>query len=427
MPEIKVLVKNVMVMFLTIILCLDCFNNFAISGIGMLFLNGIKIVSLLFSAFYIYLFRDELNEKDVVLALLLIPFFWIYYFDFDFLKGTLKVISRIVPAMLFLIMDVSSKLKLSKRFLTFFVFSLIPGLIIHVLKHFFSVQFPVTEMTGYEGKLFDTHFLLYWYYHYNPIRFCGIYDEPGVVGTFSILFLIYWNESMKKYQKVVLWIAGISSLSFFFFLMTPLCLTKNYLQKKKYISIFMMLGIFLSIFIFKDSIVNSLLDSTGRSQVEKDLIFHVISTRVSVDEGNKVEGVKSNRMESNNYQFKDFIKEDIPTILFGNFYAKGDLEFVKTTLGGLGIELFLYNYGILLFAYAILFVFLINRLPKKNNFFFMLFSFIIVMLCFYQRPFIYRIEFIAIVYTGILLNSSSYNNLVRSGSSRIEDDTDCKN
>ncbi len=401
-----------MIIVLSIIICFDCFNNFGLSGIGLQLLNALKIFSMLLTFLYIFLFKNELVEKDIFLALLLIPFIWVYYLDFDFLKGTLKFISRILPAMSFIVLDTKSKMRVGKIWLSFFVISLIPGLIIHLLKHFFSVTFPIIEMQGYEGKSFDTHFLVYWYNRYNPIRFCGIYDEPGVIGTFSILFLIFWGESMKKYQKFVLWLGGIASLSFFFFLMTPFFLIQKYLKSQNYIRLLVFFSLVGAIFVFKDLIISSLLNTTGRSKVEQEIIFQTISGRIAVNEGNKVEGIKSNRMESNNYQFKDFINDDLNTILFGNFFTKGEAKFVQYTLGGLGLELFLYNYGVILFLYALFFVLCLTTIPKRNGFFYLLFAFGMIMFCFYQRPFIYRIEFIAIIYTGLILNSEKIEHIL---------------
>lgn len=53
-------------------------------------------------------------------------------------------------------------------------------------------------------------------------RFCGLYDEPGVVGTISFLFLATERFNMKNRLNIVLLISGLLSLSLFFYLAVAL-------------------------------------------------------------------------------------------------------------------------------------------------------------------------------------------------------------
>ena len=53
---------------------------------------------------------------------------------------------------------------------------------------------------------------------FESIRFCGPFDEPGVVGTFSALLLCIRKFNLKSLGSIILLIGGILSLSLFFFL-----------------------------------------------------------------------------------------------------------------------------------------------------------------------------------------------------------------
>lgn len=52
----------------------------------------------------------------------------------------------------------------------------------------------------------------------NVIRFCGLYDEPGVVGTISLLILFIERFDLRSKLNIGILIAGLCSLSLFFYL-----------------------------------------------------------------------------------------------------------------------------------------------------------------------------------------------------------------
>lgn len=76
----------------------------------------------------------------------------------------------------------------------------------------------------------------------NPagsFRFCGLFDEPGVVGTISALTLCC-QQSFKSTKSIVLLISGICSFSLFFFVVVAVYFTYSQLldTKKKSYGIF---------------------------------------------------------------------------------------------------------------------------------------------------------------------------------------------
>lgn len=52
----------------------------------------------------------------------------------------------------------------------------------------------------------------------SVLRFCCVFDEPGVVGTYSILLLYIGRFNFKDKENIILLIAGFMSLSLFFYI-----------------------------------------------------------------------------------------------------------------------------------------------------------------------------------------------------------------
>lgn len=83
------------------------------------------------------------------------------------------------------------------------------------------------------------------------VRFCGVYDEPGVVGTLSLLLLFISDFNLKRFDNIVLLIAGIISFSLFFligfavFLLIKVFVNKE-LKKYRMVSIAIVAALFVS-------------------------------------------------------------------------------------------------------------------------------------------------------------------------------------
>ena len=67
-----------------------------------------------------------------------------------------------------------------------------------------------------------------------PLRFCGPFDEPGVVGTISAMMLCIEKFSLKDWKSIVLLVAGLCSLSFFFYVIIAIYFIVLYSFQKQY-------------------------------------------------------------------------------------------------------------------------------------------------------------------------------------------------
>lgn len=387
-----------------IVLSIDCMHILSLIPIGAKLLNAFKIWNLVLLPIYILFNRKNIETKDILLCISFIPFFYIYVGEPNMINFILKVISRFVPIFSFLLLDDESKIKILKTWISLYCITLVPAIIIHILKIGFSIDFPVKTITNYIGKSYDTHFYVYFYYKYNYIRFCGLYDEPGVIGTFSYLLLIFVDKHLTKFQRWVLWITGIFSLSFFFLLSIPLILFIQSIRRKQYfkLAIFSIFGLILAV--ISPFIIDAALKSTNTSSVYQDLIFHTLKSRLDIDENTgSVGAIKSNRLNSQRYTMNEFRNDDRSTILLGNFATSDSKTFGELTEGGLGLEMYLFQYGIPFLVYTILMAFLINIFPYKNSLYYIMPAIFFTLICLYQRPFLYKIEFVAILYVGSIL------------------------
>lgn len=67
----------------------------------------------------------------------------------------------------------------------------------------------------------------------ESIRFCGLFDEPGSVGTTSLILLFIEKFNFKRFGNIVLLISGLLSLSLFFYLALAIFMLFQIFNKEK--------------------------------------------------------------------------------------------------------------------------------------------------------------------------------------------------
>lgn len=386
-----------------VILFFDSLTTYGLLPVGAALLNIFKLASLFSLFLYVVFFRHEIEKKDFLLCLAFIPLVWIYSGEDNPVTAGLKIIARFIPLFGFILIDLDSKYKILNYWFKFYTITLFPGIIIHITKYAFSIDYPLNVFSAVQGKTYDSHFFIYFFDRWNYIRFCGIYDEPGVIGTYSFLMLLFFSHYLTRFQKAVIWISGLLSLSFFFLGTIPFILAIRMLLKRSYlkltVSTFLLVG-FLAI---APMLIEQILKANNQSNVTNDLIFHTIKNRFNFSEGsNSITSIKTNRLNTDNYTFKEYKKEDWTTILWGNFFTLGAKKFNDITGSGLGIEINLYQYGLVYTLYNIFLIGIIVILPARNKLLHGLLLFFAILLCYYQRPYLYRIEFLSLMYVGVL-------------------------
>lgn len=399
----KVVLRNALMAILMVILFFDSLTAYGLIPTGAAILNVVKISSVFALFFYVIFFRHAIEKKDFLLCLAFIPVLWIYSGEENPVTAGLKIISRFIPLFGFILIDIDSKYKILNYWFKFYTITLLPGIIIHILKLVFSIPFPINEFSTIQGKQYDSHFFIYFYDRWNYIRFCGIYDEPGVIGTYSFLMLLFFSHYLTRFQKAIIWISGLLSLSFFFFGTIPFILAIRMLLKRNYFKLTLSTFLLVGFVAIAPMLIQEILKANNKSNVYNDLIFHTIKNRFNFSEGsNSITSIKTNRLNTDNYTFKEFKKEDWTTILWGNFFTLGAKKFNDITGSGLGIEINLYQYGLIYTLYNIFLIGIIVILPARNKLLHGLLLFLALLLCYYQRPFLYRIEFLSLMYVGVI-------------------------
>lgn len=192
-------------------------------------------------------------------------------------------------------------------------------------------------------------------------RFHGLFDEPGVVGSFSAIFLLANRYDFKKKSNIVILLTGLFSFSLFFYVIT---LFFYLASKPRNILIFVAI-IFLLLFIFKDN----------------ELVENLILNRL--DDG----GIKNNR---DTLVFKQIYDQFIYTSDF--WFGVGPTPDNDPSVGGASYKRFIYYYGFIFFIMTCSF-FLINAVKKiklqdKKGIYCYLLIFLGMT---FQRPFYYDI------------------------------------
>lgn len=125
------------------------------------------------------------------------------------------------------------------------------------------------------------------------IRFHCVFDEPGAVGTYSLLMLYLGNFNMKKFDNIVFMVAGIISFSLFFYasvlvFMLPKVFVVDSLKKYRYWAI---AGV--TLFFFSIMTIPVLNEMVGaRLQYDTDRQTIVGNNRSDVALDNYVESIK---------------------------------------------------------------------------------------------------------------------------------------
>ena len=183
---------------------LDMFLGFAIALISLFNIRRLSISDLvaisLFSFYTIYAAATKYNIFGIIPKLVIIPF---------------------------LMLNKNVALIYFNWFKNFFVLSLLLSLIVYFLIVIFSIPIGYNLISPLnEGKLIN--YIQYPFlvserllgFQYFNIRFCGMFDEPGVVGAFSLILLFADRFNFRSKQNIILLIAGIVSFSFYFYVIS---------------------------------------------------------------------------------------------------------------------------------------------------------------------------------------------------------------
>lgn len=215
-------------------------------------------------------------------------------------------------------------------------------------------------------------------------RFCGLFDEPGVVGTFSAIILIINRFDFSKVYNIIIFVAGIFSFSLFFYV---ICVAAVLLSAPGKVKIVTILFIGVLLFVFKDN------------EVVDQLIF----SRFSGDDDG-VLGMVDNR---NTGLFNSYYERFSKTGAY--WFGLGAGSAAKIGDGGSSYKMLVYDYGMLFFVpYIFVYYFFVfgNFRGWKS---FVAFS-LILLGTMYQRPFVGEITYTFLILSSSYLIAENYEN-----------------
>ena len=278
-------------------------------------------------------------------------------------------------------------------FINIYTLVMVPSILMYVLIFFgFDLHWtylePLNPLKTQLGLFYREYFgMVILSHQIFPIglgevfRLSGVYDEPGVVGTVSVILLTATNFSTRKWQGKVLLISGLLSFSLAFYLISAMffCLKKPFY-------LLVSISLFIVFVVFAPS---SFLENDF---VERYFIGRVITAVTDFDSANNREAIDFK------LRFKNFL--DSENLLFGVGRASGFQE--KGGSASYKVSFFMYGvFGVLsIFIYYLSFV--LVQIEKSSDLFLLAPFLICCLASLAQRPTFDAFWFIVIFFGGIV-------------------------
>lgn len=176
--------------------------------------NYFKLITVFASCALFYFFSNRLEKKEKVM---MVSYIFIY---------VLYVLTNInwvvIFSLLLFLVPFARDSFYQKTFDSFYnIYCVIVGLgllvwITHLLG-FLEPYAIIEQNSDLRENPFDVYPLVVCERDMFAIRFGACFDEPGVVGTMSVLLLMARSFNIKDWRSWVVFLSGVFSLSFFFF------------------------------------------------------------------------------------------------------------------------------------------------------------------------------------------------------------------
>lgn len=344
----------------------------------------------------LFLLRSRFKKQSIIIFFLIILFYAYagLYNDSSssYTNSRLGQLRYFLCALFFLI-DEKYWRVVYEKYTSFFSYTIILSLIIYFLVVWGHCSLPSVNIPP---LVLDRE----WSYMKYPfcvvpdtlfnLRFCGYYDEPGVVGTICGVLLITNRWNLKKWKNCVLAVAGIFSFSFYFFLLTFIYFIVCVRGKKR---LFFLLVVMIStLLLYENEDMNRMLFS--RLEFEDGVL------------------VGDNRTTDDYDKWYNSYKKT-NKFLFG--YGTGKSNQIDSAT--VSYKSLITDYGIIafsIFCMSISSIILLKHGKSRNT--------LICLLCFfsimYQRPYIFSILYIFLIMGNIYnitenhcaINDSDLNN-----------------
>jgi hypothetical protein len=234
-------------------------------------------------------------------------------------------------------------------------------------------------------------------------RLCGIWPEPGSVGTICALLIAANQFSMKKINNLLLFIGGLLSFSLAFIILMILgfgyyALIKK--QKAKFIAIIIVLLSTWLLFNLQSTPVDKTADKNA--PIYKSLNINGVYQPILLGHSLRQKDIFNNRSsDAMKILFHRVLHSDLKTLLFG---IASDASIVYGGNDSATWQSVIINYGVIGFAllFSVFFSLMINEFRLKDFTVVSVFVLLFI-LSFYQRPLIWMPFYFVIFLGGILI------------------------
>ena len=166
-----------------------------------------------------------------------------------------------VACAIFILLPLRIQVKTLNYFMSLYVVTLIPGLIMYLLESLMNISFPYDILKASDSIKSDAGVFYKSRFLYSQItspatifpRFNGIYYEAGVVGTVSGILLGAYNyeiQGRNKWREKIIFFSGICSLTLSFFIFAIIYFCVNNITKGKIRNVIAIFMFVLVYFIF---------------------------------------------------------------------------------------------------------------------------------------------------------------------------------
>ena len=367
--KIKLTESNVNIFLMTILVFLDMRPYFvwnAVSPIGYRIYTSVILIATASMVYQVLLKKHIVVDKipgikdstrvslSLVLASSLIVVLLFYEF---FLSGVVTTTQQPfnmamlcihLGLMFFALQDCYSLQKVFLLSKKVFAISLIPAIFIFVLIQI-GIDLPSASIVAGEGvvaeaRSYDLFFGVTVMIRQHGVdflnRLCGIYEEPGFVGTMGVFFLLGDKITLKKWENIVILIACAFTFSLAFVLLFLIGILLSLIGKLKDTTTF------LTSFLLIVAMIVGYFVFMSLPLEENDMLGELQGRMEITDEG--LAG--DNRFGSTDYAVKayeNFLKSDLETILFG--YGR-DARVIPGTK--INIWMFVHSYKEFIFGFG---------------------------------------------------------------------------
>lgn len=387
---------------LILIALMDSMVMWGIPTLGKMITYGFKFVNFL--AIF-YLIRN-VKHKGVVWAFACIPFAWILFDQSYVLSLFQYVFSAILPLITFFLLPFEYKEKWTLLFLKLISRIFLIGFLFYILLNI-GISLPyLTYTRDLDNRTYNNFFFLYYSQGLDQLtllRFTSIWDEPGVIGTLCALVVFYYKQALSKKTYYIFVVAGFLSLSLFYILVAyPILFFANFQSygKLKKLGRTLIFIVSLVVGYFGFSYMAS---KTQNHPTLKFSVYHRFEW-----EGGLIVGVNSNRdvMPGFENSYEKFIQKGGSTFwLTGKGKNSAVDEFGSS---GLSYRILIYEKGLLIVLYLALFYIAMHKGWRKN-WIYNITSITLLTLLMMQRPLLYGLYFVMIIYIGLNINKVKIN------------------